>query len=360
MRKNVRSRVEARGESLDLVESEVVYYKKKYFANAQGYFLLAFMFVIALLPAPSTLFGRIMGYLGIASVSVGVLYILFGVIHRGEIMQRYPLGKLYDTILVCTIAAVVVLLFMELLSRRKVCLAVSVVLGLMGMMLANRFEVGNGADTMQPLQAVLNKDYWLIIHVTCIIIGYAGGLVAAGLSTLYLLARMTGVDEGDKSFRRSMTRMAYGAACFTLIFALVGTILGGVWANDSWGRFWGWDPKENGALMIVLWFLALLHARLAGFIKEWGIHICMVLSANIIAFSWFGVNFLSTGLHSYGFASGGSGETWLNIYYILNAAIALVAFGFAWYEKEVKKMRRRDKELEKSANPKQPDQALDL
>ena len=157
------------------------------------------------------------------------------------------------------------------------------------------------------------------------------------------MIRMTGIDNGDKEFRRAMTRLAYGAACFTMIFSLVGTILGGVWANDSWGRFWSWDPKENGALMIVLWFLAVLHARLAGYIKEWGIHICMVLGANIIAFSWWGVNFLSTGLHNYGFASGGSGEFWLNVFYKLMLSIAIIAFGFAWYDTEMKKIRKRQR-----------------
>jgi len=179
-----------------------------------------------------------------------------------------------------------------------------------------------------------------------ITIGYAGGLVAAKLSLFYLFARMTGIDNGDKKLRRSLTRMAYGAACFTLFFALVGTILGGIWANDSWGRFWGWDPKENGALMIVIWFLAILHARMAGYIKEWGLHIFMLLGANVIAFSWFGVNFLSTGLHSYGFASGGDGEFWLNVYYIMNAIVAVVAIGFAWYDIEIKKIKKTER-LEK-------------
>jgi len=93
----------------------------------------------------------------------------------------------------------------------------------------------------------------------------------------------------------------------------------------------------------VLWYLALLHARLAGYIKEWGIHICMVLGSNIVAFSWWGVNFLSTGLHNYGFASGGDGEFFLNLYYLLNLAICIVAFGFAWYEFEMKKIKKRER-----------------
>jgi len=90
-------------------------------------------------------------------------------------------------------------------------------------------------------------------------------------------------------------------------------VLGGIWANDSWGRFWGWDPKENGALMIVLWSLAILHARLGGFIKEWGLHICGIFTAIVVAFSWWHVNFLNVGLHNYGFAA--DKKMWVVIFY---------------------------------------------
>ncbi|MDB9741855.1 cytochrome c biogenesis protein CcsA [Akkermansiaceae bacterium] len=343
LQSEVKKTIDVRGESLSKVESELSYYKRKYFAWAMGFFYLGLICVLGILPAPAKLSSKILGYLAGSFALIGSGYIIAGLIHRWIIMGRYPLGKLYDTILLITAVSVLILLFMELLSRRKLCLAVAVTMGLIGMFLAGRFDVGNGQDTLAPLQAVLNSDYWLITHVNCITIGYAGGLVAAFISVFYILSRITGIDDGDKDFRRSVTRVAYGAACFTLVFSLVGTVLGGIWANDSWGRFWGWDPKENGALMIVLWYLGLLHARLAGYIKEWGIHICMVLGAIIIAFSWWGVNFLATGLHNYGFASGGSGEFWLNVFYLLMASIALVAFGFAWYDHEVKKMKKREK-----------------
>jgi hypothetical protein len=101
-----------------------------------------------------------------------------------------------------------------------------------------------------------------------------------------------------------LTQSAYGILCFGLVFSLIGTILGGIWGNDSWGRFWGWDPKENGALVIVLWCLAVLHMRLAGWIKEIGLHLCTAFGANFCIFSWFHVNVLNVGLHSYGFTQG--------------------------------------------------------
>jgi cytochrome c biogenesis factor len=98
--------------------------------------------------------------------------------------------------------------------------------------------------------------------------------------------------------------MNYGVICFCLFFSLVGTVLGGIWANYSWGRFWGWDPKENGALMICLWTLVILHGRMGGIIRELGINMCSVILAIIVTFSWWGVNNLGVGLHSYGFTDG--------------------------------------------------------
>lgn len=90
--------------------------------------------------------------------------------------------------------------------------------------------------------------------------------------------------------------MAYGILCFSLVFTLVGTVFGGIWGNESWGRFWGWDPKENGALMIVLWQLVVLHARKAGWLSPWLLHFSNVLGGVIIAFAWWGVNMLGVGL----------------------------------------------------------------
>ena len=104
--------------------------------------------------------------------------------------------------------------------------------------------------------------------------------------------------------------MTYGVICFCLFFSLVGTVLGGIWANYSWGRFWGWDPKENGALMICLWCLVILHARMGGYIRDIGVNMAAIILGIIVTFSWFGVNSLGVGLHSYGEIAG----VWLTLY----------------------------------------------
>ena len=192
---------------------------------------------------------------------------------------------------------------------------------------------------------MLRSNFWLATHVTTITIGYAGGLLTAGLAHIYIFARVFNIDEGDKSFRRFMTRIVYGGVCFTLFFSLVGTILGGVWANDSWGRFWGWDPKENGALIIVLWTLIILHARMAGYLREWGVHICAVVGSILVTFSWWHVNFLSIGLHSYGF-SGGEALKAIWTFYCLEALVVFIALCYAINENFAKKQKKLAAKLE--------------
>src|SRR5262245_4168473 len=99
----------------------------------------------------------------------------------------------------------------------------------------------------------------------------------------------------------SLARMVYAIVCFATLFSFVGTVLGGIWADQSWGRFWGWDPKENGALIIVLWNALILHARWGGLVRERGLMNCAIAGNIVTSWSWFGVNLLGIGLHSYGF-----------------------------------------------------------
>ncbi|HEY6563634.1 MAG TPA: cytochrome c biogenesis protein CcsA, partial [Pirellulaceae bacterium] len=127
------------------------------------------------------------------------------------------------------------------------------------------------------------------------------------ISHFYIFSRLFSPAKPSGPQRelfRVITRKTYGVICFALLLSLVGTVLGGIWANDSWGRFWGWDPKENGAFMIVLWNLIILHARMGGYVKELGIHMLAVVGAIVVGFSWWYVNVMGVGLHSYGFTSG--------------------------------------------------------
>ena len=132
---------------------------------------------------------------------------------------------------------------------------------------------------------------------------FAGTLAIAFILRGLLAKRFT------KEAAKNLSSMVYGITCFAALFSLVGTILGGIWADQSWGRFWGWDPKENGALMIVIMAAIFLHARWGGLARERGL-MALAITGNIItAWSWFGTNLLGVGLHSYGFTD--SGFKWM-------------------------------------------------
>jgi ABC-type transport system involved in cytochrome c biogenesis permease subunit len=204
--------------------------------------------------------------------------------------------------------------------------------------MARMYEFGDASDPMDPLLAVLRSNYWLTIHVLIVTAGYFAGLVAALFAHVYLFLRLFKLDGGDKSLRRSVARMTYGCICFTLLLSLVGTVLGGIWANDSWGRFWGWDPKENGALMIVLWALFILHARMGGILREWGVILASIFLATVVVFSWWHVNLLGVGLHSYGFSE--SKKAAVFMFYGIEFVVLLIGFGMMMVEKLEKRGRK--------------------
>ena len=198
-------------------------------------------------------------------------------------------------------------------------LAAGLLLGACSCQMGILYESSQAVDHMDPLVAILRSNFLLSTHVITIVLGYAAGLLAAVLSHVYLLAsplRLIG-----RKTEQSLDRMAYGILCFSLVFTLVGTVFGGIWGNESWGRFWGWDPKENGALMIVLWQLTVLHARKAGWLSPWLLHFSNVVGGVIIAFAWWGVNMLGVGLHSYGFTSGRDA---LDIFYWSEAVLCVL------------------------------------
>jgi ABC-type transport system involved in cytochrome c biogenesis permease subunit len=134
---------------------------------------------------------------------------------------------------------------------------------------------------------------------------------------------------------RDLARMIYGTLCFAVFFSFVGTVLGGLWADDSWGRFWGWDPKENGALLIVLWNAIILHARWGGMIRERGLAVLAVVGNLMTAWSWFGVNLLGIGLHNYGFDP----TILIQLITVVSVSLPFVLLGFlplrAWRSRAV-------------------------
>ena len=220
---------------------------------------------------------------------------------RVYISGRPPVTNLYSSAVFIGAACVLFGLIIELLYRLGVGNILAAVSGFVTLVIAH-FLSGDG-DTFTVLQAVLDTQVWLATHVVCITLGYSATFFAGLLGLMYIL-RGTLTPSLSKSVAKDLTRMTYGTLCFAIFFSFFGTVLGGLWADDSWGRFWGWDPKENGALIIVLWNALVLHARWGGMVKDRGLAV-LVIGGNIVTgWSWFGVNELGVGLHSYGFTEG--------------------------------------------------------
>lgn len=220
---------------------------------------------------------------------------------RVYISGRPPITNLYTTATFIGWAGVVLCLALEGVFRLGILNAVAAVCGFSTLFIAHNLA-GEG-DTFTVLQAVLDTQFWLATHVISINTGYAMPLVAGGIGIVFVLTSLF-APARHIAWRKDLARMIYGTICAAMFFSFVGTVLGGLWADDSWGRFWGWDPKENGALMIVLWNALILHARWDGMLKERGMALLAILGAAVTTWSWFGVNELGIGLHAYGFTEG--------------------------------------------------------
>ena len=222
----------------------------------------------------------------------------FGMISRMYLQGRPPVTNLYSSAILVGWGAVAIAIVLEWLFKYGIGTACACVVGFITLVIAH--HLGANGDTLEMMQAVLDSNLWLATHVVVITLGYSAMFLAGMLAVAYVLLGL---------FTRLLTRevasvlalMVYGVVCFATLFSFVGTVLGGIWADQSWGRFWGWDPKENGALLIVLWCALILHARWGGFIRQRGLMAMAIFGNAITAFSWFGVNMLGVGLHSYGF-----------------------------------------------------------
>jgi ABC-type transport system involved in cytochrome c biogenesis permease subunit len=323
-----------RGEA-QYVKLEASYLRADYFYYALCLFFLGLILLAITWASPAARWaGLLRGGVWLSLGTATVLSVV-GIVIRCIIMQRPPITTLYETIIFITATAALFGLIAEVLTRKHLGLLIAAVSGTAGMFLSIRFETMEGQDTMQQLQAVLITNFWLATHVPLINLGYSAAMVAAILSMVYFIKRLIGSLKGGDDNARSLTRMAYGFIGAGLFLSLVGTILGGIWANYSWGRFWGWDPKENGALMIVLMCLIILHARLGGYIREIGLHACNLVLGMITVFSWFGVNQLGVGLHAYGFTDGV--WFWLSMYWGTQCLFLLAALGFWWKERSTRR-----------------------
>jgi ABC-type transport system involved in cytochrome c biogenesis permease subunit len=231
-----------------------------------------------------------------------------GLIFRMALEGRPPVTNLYSSAIFVGWGACVLGAILERVYKLGFGSAVAGLSGFITLLIAHNLALGG--DTMEMLRAVLDTNFWLATHVVVITLGYSATFFAGGLALAYVLMglltpMLTQQIGGDKSedlrLGKALANMVYAIICFATLFSFVGTVLGGIWADQSWGRFWGWDPKENGALLIVIWNALILHARWGGIVRERGLMNLAIFGNVVTAWSWFGTNMLGIGLHSYGF-----------------------------------------------------------
>jgi ABC-type transport system involved in cytochrome c biogenesis permease subunit len=218
---------------------------------------------------------------------------------RMYLQGRPPITNLYSSAVFVGWGAILLGLGMEVLFRNGLATACAAMIGFLTLRFA--IFLGGSGDTLEMLQAVLDTNFWLATHVTCVAIGYLSTLFAGVLGIAYIILGVWTPALRDRSMAKTLGQMTYGVICFATLFSFTGTILGGIWADYSWGRFWGWDPKENGALLIVLWNALILHARWGGIVKQAGVAWLAVAGNMVVGWSWVGTNQLGVGLHAYGF-----------------------------------------------------------
>jgi cytochrome c-type biogenesis protein CcsB len=268
----------------------------------------------------------------------------FGLIFRMALEGRPPVTNLYSSAIFIGWGACVLGIILERVYKLGLGSAVVAFAGFITLLIAHNLALGG--DTMEMLRAVLETNFWLATHVVVVTLGYAStffaGLLAIAFIVLGVFTSILSIKLGGReaatagakttpvarqpvemNIGKALAKMVYAIVCFATLFSFTGTVLGGIWADQSLGRFWGWDPKENGALLIVIWNVLILHARWGGLVRERGLMNLAVFGNVVTSFSWFGVNMLGIGLHSYGFMD--AAFKWLMLF--VGSQVAIILLG---------------------------------
>ena len=285
---------------IDTLAREVKFYKLRPFAKAWMLYALAFIVMLIV-----TLFKSIDFYWGALGIfSAGLLIHGYGFLARMQIAGRPPVTNMYESVIWVGFGISAIALLFEFIYRAKYYLLAAAPLSVVCLILADSLPAILD-PTIKPLVPVLRDNFWLSIHVPTITLSYASFALALGLGHIILAHYLFAPDAKQRI--RSLSKWNYGVLQVGVLLLTTGSILGGIWAHFSWGRFWGWDPKETWALIALMCYVVPLHGRLVGWLADFGMAVTSVLAFNTVLMAWYGVNFvLGTGLHSYGFGTGGS------------------------------------------------------
>ena len=282
-----------------ILAREVKFYGLHPFAKAWMLYGLAFIVMLAVTLFQFDLYGSAVGIF-----LVGLFVHGYGFLERMQIAGRPPVTNMYESVIWVGFGISAIALLFELIYRAKYYLLAAAPLSIVCLLVADSLPAILD-PTIKPLVPVLRDNFWLSVHVPTITLSYASFALAFGLGHIILANYLFASSTNQQM--RSLSKWNYGVLQVGVLLLTTGIILGGIWAHFSWGRFWGWDPKETWALIALMCYVVPLHGRLVGWLKDFGMAVTSVVAFNSVLMAWYGVNFvLGTGLHSYGFGTGGS------------------------------------------------------
>ena len=292
--------------SFDTLDREVGYNKLRPFGTAWlFYFSAVIVGLFALKFRAKPLYGLL-----IATYMGGMIFQVYGIALRCLIAGRPPVSNMYESIIWVGFGAVFFGLVFELIYRARYFAISGAAAGFMCLVLTDLLPAVTGSTmpglepTINPLVPVLRDNYWLTVHVLTITLSYAAFMLAWFLGHITLATHL--FKPQARSEHHELHNLIYRVIQVGVLLLACGTILGGVWAYESWGRFWGWDPKETWAFITLMCYLVVLHGRFSGMWTNFGLAVGSVVCFQAVVMAWYGVNFvLGKGLHSYGKGEGG-------------------------------------------------------
>ena len=305
------------------LELELKYNRWDTFGKASWLFLLGFVLILVFARAQNRL-----GYaLGLGSVIVGFAGQTVGIGMRWAIAGRAPVSDMYESLVFMGWGVIAIGLVLELVYRKGYFGMVAGALGFLALAFARWLPPSMMDSSISPLMPVLRNTSWLSIHVMTIMLSYSAFFLAMGMGHVVMFKQL--YQPGRTNQLKTLTALLYKTIQVGVLFLAAGIAFGAIWANESWGRYWGWDPKETWSAITFFIYLAVIHARYAGWIHQYGLAVCSVISFMFVLFTYYGVNYvLGAGLHAYGRGSGGM------VYVIgyLLAELAVILLGWWRYQ----------------------------
>lgn len=261
--------------------------------------------LVCIAAAASSGWRRPLGWIGVGLTLAGLGFQVFGLVLRVMITGRAPVTNMYESVVWVAMGVTLFGLIFYAVYRSRTMLLAALPLAFLCLLLVRSLPIAM-PSRMDPLVPVLRDNFWLTVHVLTITISYAAFALALGFGHAILWRYIRRPDRMQAGSQ--LHAWLYRMLMLGILLLATGTILGGVWANYSWGRFWGWDPKETWALIALLLYIVALHGRLAGWWGDFGVAVASIVCFSGIIMAWYGVNYvLGAGLHSYGFGVGGEG-----------------------------------------------------